>query len=90
MLKQGGGRIVFAGSISAFTSSLNRAFPKRDPPCGIIRTDMLSKAEAIYDVRIVDGLLPQRRMSEKRCWTIASAKFFTPMTHSTSETCSVV
>lgn len=57
MLKQGGGRIVFAGSISAFTSSLNRAFPKPDPPCGIIRTDMLSKVEAIHDVRIANGLL---------------------------------
>ena len=31
---------------------------------GIIRTDMISAVENIYDQRIADGLLPQRRMGE--------------------------
>jgi len=31
---------------------------------GIIRTDMIAKVEQLYDQRIADGLLPQRRMGE--------------------------
>jgi NAD(P)-dependent dehydrogenase (short-subunit alcohol dehydrogenase family) len=31
---------------------------------GIIRTDMISKVEKLYDERIANGLLPQRRMGE--------------------------
>jgi NAD(P)-dependent dehydrogenase (short-subunit alcohol dehydrogenase family) len=31
---------------------------------GIIRTDMISKVEKVYDEKIADGLLPQRRMGE--------------------------
>jgi len=31
---------------------------------GIIRTDMISKVEKLYDERIAGGLLPQRRMGE--------------------------
>lgn len=31
---------------------------------GIIRTDMISKVEAIYEEKIAGGLLPQRRMGE--------------------------
>ncbi len=31
---------------------------------GIIRTDMISKVEKIYDEKIANGLLPQRRMGE--------------------------
>jgi NAD(P)-dependent dehydrogenase (short-subunit alcohol dehydrogenase family) len=31
---------------------------------GIIRTDMISKVEKVYDERISGGLLPQRRMGE--------------------------
>jgi NAD(P)-dependent dehydrogenase (short-subunit alcohol dehydrogenase family) len=31
---------------------------------GIIRTDMISKVEKIYDEKIASGLLPQRRMGE--------------------------
>ena len=31
---------------------------------GIIRTDMISKVEKIYDEKIAGGLLPQRRMGE--------------------------
>ena len=31
---------------------------------GIIRTDMISAVENVYDQRIADGLLPQRRMGE--------------------------
>ena len=31
---------------------------------GIIRTDMISKVESVYDKKIADGLLPQRRMGE--------------------------
>jgi NAD(P)-dependent dehydrogenase (short-subunit alcohol dehydrogenase family) len=33
---------------------------------GIIRTDMISAVEDVYDKRIADGLLPQRRMGEGR------------------------
>ena len=88
MLTQGFGRIVFVTSISAFTSSTNRAdyciskaglsmsaqtFAARLAPegilvfeiqPGIIRTDMISKVESIYDEKIANGLLPQRRMGE--------------------------
>jgi 3-oxoacyl-[acyl-carrier protein] reductase len=88
MLTQGSGRIVFVTSISAFTSSTNRAdyciskaglsmsaqtFAARLAPegilvfeiqPGIIRTDMISKVESIYDEKIANGLLPQRRMGE--------------------------
>lgn len=88
MLRQGSGRIVFVTSISAFTSSTNRAdyciskaglsmsaqtFAARLAPegilvfeiqPGIIRTDMISKVESIYDEKIANGLLPQRRMGE--------------------------
>jgi 3-oxoacyl-[acyl-carrier protein] reductase len=90
MIAQGGGRIVFVSSISAFTSSLNRAdyciskaglsmsaqtFAARLAPegvlvfevqPGIIRTDMISKVEAVYEEKIAGGLLPQRRMGEAR------------------------
>ena len=31
---------------------------------GVIRTDMISSVEAMYEKRIADGLLPQRRMGE--------------------------
>jgi NAD(P)-dependent dehydrogenase (short-subunit alcohol dehydrogenase family) len=31
---------------------------------GIIRTDMISTVEDVYEKRIADGLLPQRRMGE--------------------------
>jgi NAD(P)-dependent dehydrogenase (short-subunit alcohol dehydrogenase family) len=31
---------------------------------GIIRTDMISKVEKVYDDKIAGGLLPQRRMGE--------------------------
>jgi len=88
MLEQKQGRIVFITSISAFTSSVNRAdyciskaglsmsaqtFAARLAPDkilvfeiqpGIIRTDMISKVESIYDEKIANGLLPQRRMGE--------------------------
>jgi 3-oxoacyl-[acyl-carrier protein] reductase len=88
MLLQGAGRIVFVTSISAFTSSVNRAdyciskaglsmsaqtFAARLAPegilvfevqPGIIRTDMISKVEAVYEEKIANGLLPQRRMGE--------------------------
>jgi 3-oxoacyl-[acyl-carrier protein] reductase len=88
MLQQGSGRIVFVTSISAFTSSVNRAdyciskaglsmsaqtFAARLAPegilvfevqPGIIRTDMISKVEAVYEEKIANGLLPQRRMGE--------------------------
>ncbi|MEZ5354283.1 MAG: 3-ketoacyl-ACP reductase [Bryobacteraceae bacterium] len=33
---------------------------------GIIRTDMISSVESLYDERIAGGLLPQRRMGEAR------------------------
>jgi len=33
---------------------------------GVIRTDMISKVEKIYDEKIAAGLLPQRRMGEPR------------------------
>jgi 3-oxoacyl-[acyl-carrier protein] reductase len=33
---------------------------------GIIRTDMISAVEQIYEQKIADGLLPQRRMGEPR------------------------
>lgn len=88
MLAHGSGRIVFITSISAFTSSTNRAdyciskaglsmsaqtFAARLAPegilvfeiqPGIIRTGMISKVESIYDEKIANGLLPQRRMGE--------------------------
>jgi 3-oxoacyl-[acyl-carrier protein] reductase len=31
---------------------------------GVIRTDMIAKVEDVYEKRIADGLLPQRRMGE--------------------------
>jgi NAD(P)-dependent dehydrogenase (short-subunit alcohol dehydrogenase family) len=31
---------------------------------GVIRTDMISAVEDVYEKRIADGLLPQRRMGE--------------------------
>jgi NAD(P)-dependent dehydrogenase (short-subunit alcohol dehydrogenase family) len=31
---------------------------------GIIRTDMIAKVEQVYDEKIANGLLPQRRMGE--------------------------
>lgn len=31
---------------------------------GIIRTDMIAKVESVYDEKIANGLLPQRRMGE--------------------------
>ena len=88
MGESGEGRIVFVTSISAYTTSVNRAdyciskaglsmsaalyadrlanqgikvFEIRP---GIIRTDMIAKVEKIYDEKIADGLLPQRRMGE--------------------------
>jgi NAD(P)-dependent dehydrogenase (short-subunit alcohol dehydrogenase family) len=33
---------------------------------GIIRTDMIASVESVYEKRIQDGLLPQRRMGEGR------------------------
>ncbi|MCP5118530.1 MAG: SDR family oxidoreductase, partial [bacterium] len=86
MMEQGTGRIVFVTSISAYTSSVNRAeyciskaglsmsamiFADRLAPDGIlvfevrpgiIRTDMISRVEQVYDDKIKGGLLPQRRM----------------------------
>jgi 3-oxoacyl-[acyl-carrier protein] reductase len=88
MVEQGEGRIVFVTSVSAFTSSINRAdyciskaglsmsaqtYAARLAPegvlvfevqPGIIRTDMISKVESIYEEKIAGGLLPQRRMGE--------------------------
>jgi 3-oxoacyl-[acyl-carrier protein] reductase len=88
MLARGSGRIVFIGSISSFTASVNRGdycltkaaismavklFAARLAPHhipvfeiepGIIRTDMISAVESVYEKRIADGLLPQRRMGE--------------------------
>jgi NAD(P)-dependent dehydrogenase (short-subunit alcohol dehydrogenase family) len=88
MLARGGGRIVFIGSISSFTASVNRGdycltkaalsmavklFAARLAPHhipvfeiepGIIRTDMIAAVETVYEQRIGDGLLPQRRMGE--------------------------
>lgn len=88
MLEQQSGRIVFIGSISSFTASINRGdycmtkaaismavklFAARLAPHkisvfeiepGIIRTDMIASVAAIYEQRIADGLLPQRRMGE--------------------------
>jgi 3-oxoacyl-[acyl-carrier protein] reductase len=88
MIEQGGGRIIFVTSISAYTASVNRGeyciskaglsmsvalwaarlasnnigvFEIRP---GIIRTDMISAVEDVYEKRIADGLLPQRRMGE--------------------------
>jgi NAD(P)-dependent dehydrogenase (short-subunit alcohol dehydrogenase family) len=89
MLARGGsGRIVFIGSISSFTASINRGdycltkaavsmavklFAARLAPHhipvfeiqpGIIRTGMIAKVESVYEQRIAEGLLPQRRMGE--------------------------
>lgn len=88
MLAQGGGRIVFITSISAYAASVNRAeyciskaglsmsallYAQRLAPAGIpvfeirpgiIRTDMIATVEKLYDERIANGLLPQRRMGE--------------------------
>jgi NAD(P)-dependent dehydrogenase (short-subunit alcohol dehydrogenase family) len=88
MLNAARGRIVFIGSVSAFTASVNRGdycmtkaaismaaklFAARlaahnisvfEIQPGIIRTDMIATVAAIYDQRIADGLLPQRRMGE--------------------------
>lgn len=88
MVAIGAGRIVFVSSISAFTSSVNRAdyciskagltmsaqtYAARlasegilvfEIQPGIIRTDMISKVESIYEEKIANGLLPQRRMGE--------------------------
>jgi 3-oxoacyl-[acyl-carrier protein] reductase len=88
MLEQGGGRIVFVTSISAYTASVNRGeyciskaglsmsvalwaarlaahgigvFEIRP---GVIRTDMIAAVEDVYEQRIRDGLIPQRRMGE--------------------------
>ena len=53
---------------------------------GIIRTDMIAKVEQMYDEKIANGLLPQRRMGEgatsprrcarspTACWTTAPAR----------------
>jgi NAD(P)-dependent dehydrogenase (short-subunit alcohol dehydrogenase family) len=88
MLAAGSGRIIFIGSISAFTASVNRGdycltkaaismaaklFAARLAPHGIpvfeiqpgiIRTDMIASVAGVYEQRIADGLLPQRRMGE--------------------------
>ncbi len=88
MLSRGSGRIVFIGSISSFTASVNRGdycmtkaaismavklfaarlaphnIPVFEVQPGIIRTDMIAAVEAVYEKRIADGLLPQRRMGE--------------------------
>ncbi len=88
MVRQGGGRIVFVTSVSAFATSINRSdyciskaglsmsaqtFAARLAPegvlvfevqPGIIRTDMISKVESVYEEKIAGGLLPQRRMGE--------------------------
>lgn len=88
MSEQGGGRIVFITSISAFTASVNRAeyciskaglsmsaalYAARlagkgvlvfEIQPGIIRTDMIATVESVYEERIANGLLPQRRMGE--------------------------
>src|SRR4051794_1301735 len=88
MLQQGGGRVIFVTSISAYTASVNRGeyciskaglsmsvalwaarlaahnigvFEIRP---GIIRTDMISAVEKVYEEKIAGGLLPQRRMGE--------------------------
>ncbi|MBV6429935.1 MAG: 3-oxoacyl-[acyl-carrier-protein] reductase FabG [Bryobacteraceae bacterium] len=88
MLEQGGGRIVFVTSISAYAATVQRAeyciskaglsmsvalWAARLAPHniqvfeirpGIIRTDMISAVESVYEERIAGGLLPQRRMGE--------------------------
>jgi 3-oxoacyl-[acyl-carrier protein] reductase len=88
MLEQGSGRIVFVGSVSSFTASVNRGdycmakaalsmavklFAARlaahgitvfEIQPGIIRTDMIAPAQATYEERIGQGLLPQPRMGE--------------------------
>lgn len=88
MLEQGSGRIAFVTSISAYTSSVNRAdyclskaalsmsvalYAARLAEAGIkvfeirpgiIRTDMISAVESVYEEKIANGLLPQRRMGE--------------------------
>ena len=88
MRDQGGGRIVFVTSISAYTASVNRAdyciskaglsmsaavYAQRlaefgigvfEIRPGIIRTDMISAVEGVYEKKIATGLLPQRRMGE--------------------------
>jgi 3-oxoacyl-[acyl-carrier protein] reductase len=88
MVEQGGGRIAFVTSISAYAASVNRAeyciskaglsmsvalyatrlaqsnvqvFEIRP---GVIRTDMISSVESLYEEKIANGLLPQRRMGE--------------------------
>ena len=88
MAEQGGGRVAFVTSISAYTASVNRAeyciskaglsmsvalyaarlaasnvqvFEIRP---GIIRTDMIAAVESVYEEKIANGLLPQRRMGE--------------------------
>ena len=88
MLEHGSGRIAFVTSISAYTSSVNRAdyclskaalsmsvalYAARLAEAGIkvfeirpgiIRTDMISAVESVYEEKIANGLLPQRRMGE--------------------------
>jgi len=88
MLDGNGGRIVFVGSISAFTASTNRGdycmtkagismaaklfaarlathgIPVFEIQPGVIRTDMIQSVAAVYEQRIADGLVPQRRMGE--------------------------
>lgn len=88
MAEQGGGRIAFITSISAYTASVNRAeyciskaglsmsvalYANRlaqsnvqvfEIRPGIIRTDMVSAVESVYEEKIANGLLPQRRMGE--------------------------
>jgi 3-oxoacyl-[acyl-carrier protein] reductase len=88
MLAERSGRIVFMGSISSFTASVNRAdycmskaalsmavklfasrlaadgIPVFEIQPGIIRTDMIAPAMALYEEKISQGLLPQRRMGE--------------------------
>jgi 3-oxoacyl-[acyl-carrier protein] reductase len=88
MLAQTSGRIVFVGSISSFTASVNRGdyciakaglsmaaklfaprlaahgIPVFEIQPGIIRTDMIAPAAAMYEEKIAHGLLPQCRMGE--------------------------
>lgn len=88
MLERGRGRIVFIGSISSFTASINRGdyciskagismavklfaarlapegIPVFEVQPGIIHTDMIAPVAASYEGKIVDGLVPQRRMGE--------------------------
>ena len=41
---------------------------------GVIRTDMIAAVEGVYERRIAEGLLPQRRMGEGRDVALACVR----------------